>query len=130
MSKLYQGEYKITSGFGPRNLNGDKRPHKGIDCVGLDSKEYYYTYKWKDCILTDNNKRIVLYGAIHGNGAIMLRWMTLMGYYLFSCHLASRAVRVGQIVEKGQLIGVEGQTGYSRGSHLHFEVRRKKMVCP
>ena len=38
MSKLYEGEYKITSPFGPRNLYGDTRPHKGIDCVGLTSK--------------------------------------------------------------------------------------------
>ena len=50
----------------------------------------------------------------------------LNGYYLFFCHLANRSVKVGQTVVKGQNIGTEGQTGYSFGSHLHFEVRRKK----
>ena len=50
----------------------------------------------------------------------------LNGYYLFFCHLANRNVRAGQTVAKGQVIGTEGQTGYSFGSHLHFEVRRKR----
>ena len=50
----------------------------------------------------------------------------LNGYYLFFCHLANRSVKVGQTVAKGQVIGTEGQTGYSFGSHLHFEVKTQK----
>lgn len=37
-------------------------------------------------------------------------------------HLYSINVRAGQRVSKGQQIGVEGNTGNSFGTHLHFEV--------
>lgn len=122
MAKLYQGDYRITSWFGPRTLdNGDGRIHKGIDCVGLNSKR----------IIAPTNGRIVSSQIIIDKSNPTWEWGNyvklddLNGYYLFFCHLASRAVVAGQSVTKGQFIGLEGQTGYSFGSHLHFEVRRK-----
>mgnify|MGYP000958308542 CR=1 FL=1 len=120
--KLYQGEYVITSPFGPRTLeNGDKRPHKGIDCVGKTNKN----------IVAPTNGRIISSQIITNKSNPTWEWGNyvkmddLNGYYLFFCHLSKRSVTANQIVKKGQLIGVEGQTGYSFGSHLHFEVRRK-----
>jgi hypothetical protein len=38
-------------------------------------------------------------------------------------HLSRIGVRLGQKVEQGQQIGLGGDTGYSEGKHLHFEVR-------
>ncbi len=48
----------------------------------------------------------------HGNGI-----QTVYG------HLTKIYVEVGQTVEKGEQIGLEGSTGRSTGPHLHFEVR-------
>lgn len=118
---LYKGEYKITSPYGPRDLNGDTRFHSGVDYVGIDNKE----------IITPTNGRIVSSTIIHNKSNPTWEWGNyvkmddLNGYYLFFCHLAERRVIVGQNVGKHQIIGVEGSTGYSTGSHLHFEVRKK-----
>jgi murein DD-endopeptidase MepM/ murein hydrolase activator NlpD len=34
-------------------------------------------------------------------------------------------VKVGQQVERAQVIGRQGSTGKSTGSHLHYEIRKK-----
>ena len=41
----------------------------------------------------------------------------------FYCHLSERWVSAGERIEERQAIGVEGSTGRSTGSHLHYEVR-------
>ncbi|MGD9569036.1 MAG: M23 family metallopeptidase [Sedimentibacter sp.] len=101
--------------------NGDTRAHHGIDCVGIESKN----------IIAPTNGRIVSSQMITNKANPTWEWGNyvrmddLNGYWLFFCHLSKRLVKIGQMVDKGQIIGVEGQTGYSFGSHLHFEVRRK-----
>lgn len=48
----------------------------------------------------------------HGNG-----FLTLYG------HMTTTQVEVGDKVSAGQQIGLMGSTGYSTGTHLHFEIR-------
>lgn len=37
-------------------------------------------------------------------------------------HMSSNSVKVGQKVERGEVVGLSGTTGASTGCHLHFEV--------
>lgn len=56
----------------------------------------------------------------HGNG-IVSRYI----------HMHQRAVKVGDIVRVGQIIGNVGSTGRSTGPHLHFEIYKNgKRVNP
>jgi murein DD-endopeptidase MepM/ murein hydrolase activator NlpD len=35
----------------------------------------------------------------------------------------STSVQIGQIVDKSTVLGYEGSTGVSTGTHVHFEIR-------
>ena len=52
----------------------------------------------------------------HGNGYQTEYW-----------HLSKRIVNKGDKVRKGQLIGYVGNTGNSRGTHLHITLKNKKL---
>ncbi len=52
-------------------------------------------------------------------------------YRTMNCHLSETRVTVGQPVQRGQLIGLSGNTGrYTTGPHLHFGVHKLKPETP
>lgn len=46
------------------------------------------------------------------------------GFESLYLHLGSVTVGAGQAIQRGDLIGYSGQTGWSCGAHLHFQVQR------
>ncbi len=117
---IYAGKFRVTSPFGYRTLNGSQDYHRGIDVVGVDSKEIRTVRGGlvvSSQIITDKSNRTWEWGnyvCILGDD----------GMYYYYCHMAKRCATRGQTVAAGDVIGIEGNTGYSFGSHCHFEVRQ------
>jgi murein DD-endopeptidase MepM/ murein hydrolase activator NlpD len=57
-----------------------------------------------------------------GNLVIIRHYNGLETYY---GHLSKVKVKVNQVVKSGDMLGLGGSTGRSRGPHLHFEIRYK-----
>ncbi len=118
---------RVTSAYGNRVLNGAKQFHGGYDLVGVGSYDVVAAVPGKvirSRIVTDKSDSTWQWGnyvCVHGSD----------GLYYYYCHLASRAVTEGQTVRAGDKLGVMGNTGYSFGAHLHFEVRNgSKKINP
>lgn len=111
---------KLTSPYGYRVLEGKKQFHSGYDLVGVGSYDVVCAVAGKvirSRIVTDESNPTWQWGNY-----VCVRGTDGLDYYY--CHLKSRAVTEGQIVNVGDKLGVMGNTGYSLGAHLHFEVRR------
>ena len=60
----------------------------------------------------------------YGNSVFIKHTGEWNGWGTLYAHLASISVSEGQTVTRGQVLGVEGNTGESSGVHLHFELWR------
>lgn len=106
----------ITSHQGPRW----GKHHKGIDIAGTDD----LTIKSAD------NGKVVSAGmdGDYGNKVVIDHNNGMRTIY---AHLSEIHVEPGQTVEKGESLGLMGDTGFSTGVHLHFEVySNNKLVNP
>lgn len=105
--------YTVTSPYGHRSLGY----HQGIDISGANASGKFIV-AGAGGVITEAGWSTGGYGYYvkidHGNGV-----ETLYAHMLEN----SIMVNVGDTVVKGQVIGKVGNTGYSFGAHLHFEVR-------
>lgn len=120
---------KVTSPYAVRTLDGVTAMHTGYDIVGVGSKE----------VVAAEGGRVVRSRIVTDRSNPTWQWgnyvciLTAYGQYHYYCHLASRAVTEGQTVKMGDTLGIMGNTGYSFGAHLHFEIREgdgKTTVSP
>ena len=101
----------VSSRFGERA--GRRTSHKGVDLAGASGSPV---------VAADNGTVITAeYRSDYGNIIIIDHNNGLTTYY---AHLSKISVNVGDVVEKGNTVGLVGSTGISTGPHLHFEVRR------
>lgn len=98
----------VTSDFGFRR----SRYHYGIDIDLETGDEVFAAF--------EGTVRISRYSPSYGHFVIIRH---LNGLETLYAHLSDRNVSPGQYVQAGDVIGLGGNTGRSRGSHLHFEVR-------
>ena len=97
-----------SSHFGPRR----RRFHYGLDLAQPTGEPIYAAFDGVVRISKRNRSYGELVIIHHANG--------LETYY---AHMSKRNVVAGQQVKSGDVIGLCGNTGRSRGSHLHFEIR-------
>jgi murein DD-endopeptidase MepM/ murein hydrolase activator NlpD len=103
-------DVEITSTYGKRG----KSFHEGVD---LRARIGTPVYAAQTGVVLYSDSKIRGYGRM-----IVLRHdgqvATIYG------HNSKLLVRRGDVVKQGQKIAISGNTGRSRGAHLHFEVRR------
>lgn len=108
---------EVTSRFGWRILNGEREFHKGIDLNLPGSLDF-----GKPVIAAREGVVTIAGDSNNGYGNCVLITHA-DGFSTRYAHLSEINVNVGRNVKQGQLIGKVGNTGYSFGDHLHFEIR-------
>ena len=110
------GYSRISSKFGYRSnpFGGSGREyHNGIDIPAPRGTNIIAAYDGQIAWSSYSSSAGNWIGIDHGNG-----------YYTIYMHMSKRLVSEGQIVKKGDVIGLVGTTGRSTGNHLHFGIRK------
>ncbi len=109
------GPMKVTSPYGERihPIIGEEVFHRGVDLRA----------QYGSPILAPADGVVLYIGSktAYGNMIVLLHGGSIATVY---GHLWKFAVQPYERVQKGQLLGYTGNTGFSTGPHLHFEVRR------
>ena len=109
---------RITSPFGWRThpIFNSRTFHSGVDIGGPNGGS----------IKASNNGKVIYSGWYGGYGKVVIIDHGVVNGQpttTLYAHMSMTKVSQGQTVQKGQIIGLEGTTGYSTGPHCHFEVR-------
>ena len=115
---LPKDRVSVNSFFGPRTHPITKKysNHTGTDIGAPSGTQIYAAHG--GVVLTS------AYHNIYGNYVVLSRGDGITTLY---GHMTKRAVKVGDVVAQGQVIGYVGSTGWSTGPHLHFEIRENSV---
>ena len=110
----------VSSPFGPRDnpLTGVPEIHKGIDLVNASGTP----------IVSSAPGVVIKAAPATGYGNVVFVSHVINGeiWTTVYAHLNAITVGAGQQVAAGQTVGTLGNTGWSTGPHLHFELHRGK----
>jgi murein DD-endopeptidase MepM/ murein hydrolase activator NlpD len=103
----------VSSNFNPRRFHPVQRrikPHRGVD----------YVARVGTPVMAAGDGKVVRssYDKYNGHHVFIQHGEQYQTKYL---HFKRRAVKVGQTVKQGQVIGYLGSTGMVTGAHLHYE---------
>jgi len=100
--------YDLSSPFGARwgTL------HPGVDLTAVEGTQYFS--------VADGTVILARYNGGYGYNVMV---QTADGVVIVYGHSSKLLVKEGQQVRAGQLLGLTGNTGFSTGPHLHFEIR-------
>jgi murein DD-endopeptidase MepM/ murein hydrolase activator NlpD len=103
----------LTGSFGGRSdpFTGEAGFHQGIDISTEWGRPVYAT--------ADGKVESASYAGDYGNLIVLRHGFGLATHY---GHLSRYAVKPGEDVKRGQVIGYVGATGRATGSHLHYEI--------
>jgi peptidoglycan hydrolase CwlO-like protein len=102
----------LSSGFGTRSLGN----HKGVDIAASGTVPIVAA---ADGVVIRS-----YYSSSYGNAVFISHSINGQIYTTVYAHMRSRGVSEGEVVSKGQQIGIMGNTGRSYGQHLHFELHK------
>lgn len=108
------GYYSSNYGYRIDPINGHSEFHTGVDIVAAVGTP----------VMAAAGGVVSLSGTLpeYGNVIDVDHDNGLTSRY---AHLSKRLVKAGDVVMKGQVIALVGNTGRTTGPHLHFEVREK-----
>lgn len=110
---------RISSPFGTRihPITRKKQTHKGVDMAAPRMTPIYAT--------ADATVTFAAYNGGYGN---FVKLNHGNGYKTAYAHMHKIAVKNGDKIKKGDLVGYVGTTGSSTGNHLHYEVYYKDQL--
>lgn len=118
--KPVDGVVRSRYGWRKHPIAGKRRFHYGIDIASWPGAPIYAT--------ADGFVEYAGWSTTFGYLVVLNHGY---GYRTLYAHCLQLLVSRRERVKKGQIIAQVGNTGYSKGNHLHYEVkRRKKQLNP